>query len=82
MTPELPMPGDRFMRGYVIASTWTRDDPSLPALGLVILLDDAPPYYRVAEIAQDGEQWSLGAFDTFMNINHAVDGYANLGGDV
>lgn len=81
----LPLPGDRFMSSYVIASCWLRDDPSKPLLALVLLLGDAPPYYTVAEIAQadhPDHQWSLGVSETFTNINHAVNNYANLGGDV
>lgn len=91
---NFPMPGEQFDNRIVIASTWLRDGwtegerqhlpPNAPEyLALVLLLNAGPPYYTVAQLASDGEPWTIAASEDFMNINFAVvDGYAQWGGDV
>lgn len=77
--PTLPLPGEEFLHGTVVASVWIRDDVPEP-FALVLVLGGAPPYYTVAEITwRNG--WVTEDMRQHPNIVPAVEDYQQNGGD-
>lgn len=97
---EFPLPGTRINDSIVVASCYYRDlDDELIAQGissdmvLVLLLNDAPPYFTTMVVfkraRQNVEGWCFEQRDDHMNIVHAINGgpndeqgYTDKGGDV
>lgn len=61
---RLPMPGERFNRGVVVASCWINDLDGCEYFAVLLLLDEAP-YYRVREYDREGVIWGL-SFDNIV----------------
>jgi len=72
---DLPMPGDKFA-GTVIASCWEADDPDELVLAGLLVLNDAPPFYTVMQIAMRGGRWNIETREHHRNIVDATHAYA------
>lgn len=86
--PELPMPGEEFDGGVVIASVWRQDDDNdpdgYPVSALLLLLDENPDFYRVQHIYAEypnTTRWELAESKQYPNIVPAVRAYEDEGGD-
>jgi hypothetical protein len=86
---DLPLPNDKFKGGIIVASCWLNDsalwfpDDENDLLGLVILLNPNSPYYTVGQInSVGGGLWQWVDDRNHMNINYAVEDFAQSGGDV
>lgn len=82
---DLPCPNDRLDDRIVIASVWGNDLPEYgPVFGTVILLNPQAPFYTVCQVEDRNGEWNLieGEPRDHMNINFAVEDFANSGGDV
>lgn len=77
---KLPMPGERFHRGIVVASVWQNDEIER-ATAMVLLVRDAPPYYAVDEIEWASGDWGTVDVRLHPNIVPAVEDYQQNGGD-
>ncbi len=72
-----PRPGERLADAIIVASV----DLDYEGQYIVVLLNPQPPYYTVAIICPDGDQFTVLESKTFDNINGAVHGFAEQGGD-
>jgi hypothetical protein len=86
---DLPLPGDHFGNRIVVASLWLNDDyksdfpdATFNLLGLLMLINPAPPYFLVTQIIDGEEGWILCDTNaTHWNIVGATAAYVNEGGD-
>lgn len=79
--PKLPLPGEPYDGGTVIASVWGCDDPDDGQVwALLLLLLPEPDYYRVVEIEPFEDGWKVTVRRRFPNIVPAVAQYVADGG--
>ncbi len=83
IAPTLPLPGDTFDGGTVIASCWQNDtDPDIPIWAELLLLTPEPGrHYRLVEIEHNVSDWTVTGRTAFENIIPATEAYSDaIGG--
>lgn len=81
----IPLPGDTFEGGIVIASVYLREGESevrTPAVAMLLTIMPEPGwYYRLLEVVHHGAKWNATVRTGFENIVPAVEAYVAAGGD-